>query len=84
MASTKTAISLDPRLMEEIDEKAESLSLSRSGFLARAAEELLDRLRSREMKRQLDEVYGEAEDAEDRERRQAMLRKQRKLVEGNW
>lgn len=84
MAITKIAVSIDEGLLRRIDAQAEEMQVSRSTLLARAAEDYLRHLESRQMTAQLDKVYGQGEEPEERERRRSMLRKQRKQVEGNW
>jgi metal-responsive CopG/Arc/MetJ family transcriptional regulator len=84
MASVKTAISLEEGLLERIDRRADELHVSRSRFLAEAAEDLLRRQESREMLARLNEVYAEPETQEEVEVRRAMLRKQRERLEGEW
>lgn len=75
MTSVKITISLEESLLERIDRQAEELSVTRSRFLAEAAEERLRGQESREMKARLDEVYAEGEPPEERERRKALLRR---------
>ena len=82
MASVKTAISIERELLGRIDRRAEELKVSRSRFLADAAEGALLRAESRAMLARLDEVHAEPETEEDREVRRAMLRKQRRRLEG--
>jgi len=84
MTSVKTAISLEEGLLERIDRRAEELSVSRSRYLAEAAEERLRRQESREMKARLDEVYADGEPPEERERRKALLRRRAARLGDEW
>lgn len=84
MTSVKTAISLEEGLLERIDRRAQELSVSRSRFLAEAAEERLRRQESREMKARLDEVYADGEPPEERKRRKALLRKRAARLGDDW
>lgn len=84
MTSVKTAISLEEGLLERIDRRAEELSVSRSRFMAEAAEDRLRRQESREMKARLDEVYSEPESPTDRARRQALLKKRAQQLGEDW
>jgi metal-responsive CopG/Arc/MetJ family transcriptional regulator len=78
MAAVKTAITLDRRLLERIDEVARELELPRSRVIARAAEEYLRRHDSARMLAELDAAYAGGPTAEERRlagaRRQAHRR----------
>jgi len=82
MTSVKTAISIEQGLLERIDRRAEERRVSRSRLLAEAAEDYLHREESRAMRARLDEIHGQPESQEDREVRRAMMRKQRRRLEG--
>jgi metal-responsive CopG/Arc/MetJ family transcriptional regulator len=63
----KTAISIDDGLLQEADETARSLGLSRSRLFAMAVGDFLQRRRRERMLLQLNEVYAhEAEPVEKR------------------
>ena len=79
--TVKTAISLRPPLLNRIDSSAKELGLSRSAFLAAAAEELIQKLENRKLLRQLDEVYADAPDQEERELQERMRDLQCRQVE---
>lgn len=72
--TVKTAISLQQPLLHRIDSAAEKLGLSRSAFLARAAEELVAKLENRLLLKRLDEAYDDAPDAEETELQRGMQR----------
>jgi len=54
----KTAISMDDGLLQEADETAHRLGLSRSRLFALAVGDFLQRHRREQMLRQLNEVYA--------------------------
>jgi metal-responsive CopG/Arc/MetJ family transcriptional regulator len=62
----KTAISIDERLLQEADETARLMGLSRSRLFALAIGDLLQRRRREQMLLRLNEVYaGSMEPAEN-------------------
>jgi metal-responsive CopG/Arc/MetJ family transcriptional regulator len=79
--TVKTAISLRPPLLSQIDASAKELGLSRSAFLAAAAEELIQKLENRKLLSQLDEAYADAPDQEERELQERMRDLRRRQVE---
>jgi predicted transcriptional regulator len=63
----KTAISIDDALLQEADETARLMGLSRSRLFARAVADFLQRRRREQMLLRLNEVYaGDKEPAETR------------------
>lgn len=85
MSVVKTAISLDEELLRRVDAVARELEEPRSRVLARAAEEFLRRLESRQLLESLNRSYGN-EIAEPAATDEKALRRQRhrQLVEGEW
>jgi metal-responsive CopG/Arc/MetJ family transcriptional regulator len=79
--TVKTAISLRPPLLNRIDASAKELGVSRSAFLAAAAEELIQKLENRKLLSQLDEAYADAPDQEERELQERMRDLQRRQIE---
>lgn len=55
----KTAVSLDDDLLQEADEAARQMGLSRSRLFAVAISEFLKRKKQEQMLRQLNEIYAE-------------------------
>lgn len=55
----KTAVSLDEALLQQADEVAREMGLSRSRLFAVAISEFLQRKKKAEILLQLNEVYGE-------------------------
>jgi len=84
MAAVKTAVSLDEKLLERIDQAAEELRLPRSRLLARAAEDFLSERENRKLLERLDRVYGDPPTAEEEELRRRRRRQHRRNVEGSW
>ncbi len=62
----KTAISVDDALMEEADEAARDLGLSRSRLIADALRDYLRKRRGARITQQLNEVYSEPAGEDDR------------------
>jgi metal-responsive CopG/Arc/MetJ family transcriptional regulator len=84
MASVKTAISLQKSLLDQIDELARKLDVSRSSLFVLAAEEFIERLRNQELLEAINAAYDDFPDPKERTVRQEMRRKHRQLAEGQW
>ena len=83
--TVKTAISVDRSLLARIDAAALELSLSRSRFLARAADELVRKLENRKLLAQINEAYADGPDEEEREQQRALWEMQRRqLRQEEW
>jgi metal-responsive CopG/Arc/MetJ family transcriptional regulator len=79
----KTAISIDDGLLQEADETARLMGLSRSRLFALAVGEYLQRQRREQMLARLNEVYADAEPAEKRLLNRIKA-KVRPTVEEHW
>jgi len=64
--SMKTAISVENSLMEEADNAARDLGLSRSGLIAEALREYLKRRRRARVSQQLNEAYANGTSPDER------------------
>ena len=83
--TAKTAISLRRPLLAKIDAAAAELGVSRSRFLALAAEELVRKLENRRLLAQINEAYADGPDPEERELQRRMWDLQRRrLREEEW
>lgn len=71
--TVKTAISLDRETFEEMERLARKKSISRSQLFAHAARDLVKRERGEEITAQLNAVYSEPPDPEEKARLDAML-----------
>lgn len=65
LTRVKTAVSIPDRLFEAADRAAEKLGLSRSRLYALALEEFLERMRTRDVTKQLDQVYASEDSSLD-------------------
>ena len=84
MASVKTAISLQKSLLDQVDQLAQRLDISRSHLFALAAEEFIQRCRNQELLEAINAAYDDSSDLEELIVPQEMRRKHRELVEGQW
>ncbi len=84
MVAMKTAISLDQRLLERIDQAAEELDLPRSRLLARAAEEFLAEHETRKLLERLDRAYADQPTTEEKELLERHRGRRRQALEGTW
>lgn len=83
--TVKTAISLDSSLLTRIDAAASELRMSRSRFLARAAETLVRRLENRRLLDQINEAYADGPSEEERDQQRGMWDLQRRqLLKEEW
>ena len=64
--SMKTAISVDDSLMEQADEAARDLGLSRSGLIADALRDYLRKRRQTRISEQLDKAYANVPSPDER------------------
>ena len=83
MASVKTAISLQKPLLDQIDELARKLQISRSHLFTLATEEFIKRRKAQELLKAINDAYVEP-DPEEELVIKKMKRKYKKLVEGQW
>jgi hypothetical protein len=80
----KTAISIDDALLQEADETARRMGLSRSRLFAVAVSDFLRRRRAEEMLLRLNEVYADGLEPEDKHLLHRMKTKVRRTVKENW
>lgn len=78
--TVKTVISLQSSLLARIDEAAIELNMSRSRFLATAAEALVRKLENRKLLAQINEAYSDGPDLEEREQQRRMWEIQRRQL----
>ena len=84
MATVKTAISIPERLFEELEAAAKEMQVSRSQLFALAVKEFLRERENRRILEQLNRVYGDGPDEEEREYLARMKARYRKIIEGEW
>ena len=80
----KTAISIDDELLQEADETARLLGLSRSRLFAVAVRDFLQRQRQERMLLQLNEVYAKGADAAEKRLLKAIKTKVSPTVKDRW
>jgi metal-responsive CopG/Arc/MetJ family transcriptional regulator len=80
----KTAISIDDALLQEADEAAQAMGLSRSRLFARAVGDFLKRNREEQMLRRLNDVYAGTPDAGEKHLLKAIKAKARPVVKDRW
>ena len=79
MATVKTAISMPERLFEELEAAAKEMQVSRSQVFALAVKKFLRERENRRILEQLNRVYGEEPDEEERDLAKAMKARLRRL-----
>ncbi len=82
--TVKTAISMDDVLFQKAEALASALSLTRSGFVALAVQEFIERYENQRMLETLNDVYADAPDQSETDLLQQQRAKQRERVEGQW
>ena len=80
----KTAISIDDRLLQEADETARALGLSRSRLFALAVSAYLQEQRREQMLARLNEVYAKEADPAEKHLLKGIKAKARKTVKEHW
>ncbi len=80
----KTAISIDDGLLQEADETARRMGLSRSRLFALAVGDFLQRQRREQMLNRLNEIYADGMEAEEKALLTGMKRKLRRAVKERW
>jgi hypothetical protein len=85
MSSTmKTAISIDDGLLQEADETARLMGLSRSRLFALAVGDFLQRQRREQMLHRLNEVYAPGAEPEDKPLLEGIKTKTRRALKDRW
>ena len=82
--ATKTAISIDDRLLQDADTTARSMGLTRSALFARAVAEYIAQHRREQMLVRLNEVYADAPDPAGRAVLKGMKAKVRRTLKERW
>lgn len=80
----KTAISIDDGLLQEADEAARLMGLSRSRLFALAVGDFLQRRRREEMLHRLNEVYSNGMDPAEKTLLNGIKTKVRRAVKERW
>ena len=84
MTTTKTAISLEKSLFQQVDELASELQIPRSRLFVMAVEEFIQRHQNQQLLAALNAVYDEEPDLHEEITGGAWQRKHREMVEGQW
>jgi hypothetical protein len=80
----KTAISIDDGLLQEADETARQMGLSRSRLFAMAVVDFLQRQRREQMLLRLNEVYGGGMEPEEKPLLKGIKARVRRAVKERW
>ena len=80
MSTVKTAVSIPEDLFQEINNTAKELKLSRSAVLTLAVREFLEARENRRLLEQLNKVYADGPDEEERKLAKAMKARLREQV----
>ena len=83
MASVKTAISLQKSFLDQVDELAQELDISRSRLFVLATEEFIKRRKAQELTKAINDAYVEP-DPEEQVVFNKMQRNLKTLVEEKW
>ena len=83
MASVKTAISLQKSFLDQVDELAQELDISRSRLFVLATEEFIKRHKAQELTKAINDAYVEP-DPEEQVVFNKMQRNLKTLVEEKW
>ena len=80
----KTAISMDDALSQKAEETARQMGLSRSGFVALAVGDFLQRRRPQEILLRLNEVYAERTQSPEKQLVKGIKTRVRRTVNERW
>jgi metal-responsive CopG/Arc/MetJ family transcriptional regulator len=80
----KTAISIDGALLQQADETARLMGLSRSGLFARAVDDFLKRQRSEHMLLRLNEVYATGLEPSEKRLLKGIKARVRPTIKDTW
>jgi metal-responsive CopG/Arc/MetJ family transcriptional regulator len=80
----KTAISIDDGLLQEADQTARRMGLSRSRLFALAVEDFLERQRRERMLLQLNEVYASGAEPAEKRLLRGIKARVRRTVKDRW
>jgi metal-responsive CopG/Arc/MetJ family transcriptional regulator len=82
--SMKTAISIDDGLLQEADDTARLMGLSRSRLFAMAVRDFLQRQRQEQMLLRLNEVYANAPEPAEKRVLEEIKAKMRRTLKDRW
>jgi metal-responsive CopG/Arc/MetJ family transcriptional regulator len=80
----KTAISIDDRLLQQADDTARLLGLSRSRLFAVAIRDFLQRQRQEQMLLRLNEIYTDQPEPSEKRLLRGVKAKMRQTVKDRW
>jgi Arc/MetJ family transcription regulator len=83
-SNMKTAISIDDALLQQADQTARLMGLSRSRLFATAVRDFLQRQQQEQMMRQLNEVYGSQPEPDEKRLLKGMKAKVRQTIKERW
>ena len=81
MPGVKTAISLEESLLNQVNQLASNMHVSRSKIFTLAVKDYLKKQESKKLLAQLNAAYKDSPSQEEKSISEAMHRKQRKIVE---
>jgi metal-responsive CopG/Arc/MetJ family transcriptional regulator len=84
VVNMKTAISIDDEILQEADETARRMGLSRSRLFALAVGDFLQRQRREQMLLRLNEVYANQEEPAEKSLLKGIKSKARRTVKDPW
>jgi metal-responsive CopG/Arc/MetJ family transcriptional regulator len=84
MSTVRTAISMQESTFRKADRLARRMKISRSRFFARAAEEFIRRHQGRELLENLNKVYGQGPDEDEKAILERTRSLERRRVKGTW
>lgn len=80
MAHVKTAVSIEESLFREAESLAENMNVSRSKLFAAAISEFISKYKNQQLLAEINAVYDDAPDKQEKNKLEAMRDKQRQLL----
>jgi hypothetical protein len=84
MSTVRTAISMQESTFRKAERLAKKMRISRSRFFAQAAEEYIRRHQGRELLENLNKVYGQPPDEDEKAFLEMARAAERRRVKGTW
>ncbi|MCE7982640.1 MAG: hypothetical protein DYG89_15760 [Caldilinea sp. CFX5] len=84
MATIKTAISLQDTLFTQVEERADTLQMSRSQLVAVALEAFVQRYQNQQLLSALNRAYADTPSPDEPTHTPAWRRQHRQMMEGEW
>ena len=84
MQAIKTAVSLDKSIFDQAEALANTLKVSRSKLYSIALQDFFEHQKNRELLAQINAVYDDEPDTNEKRVQNKLRRQHRRMAEGEW